>query len=250
MPTFKAPVYSKTTHPTTGATEACYTFSIFFEKEEAGLTFITETKNTLSLSTLQQCVLDNLTWWNNFIDHFLKATTIFFSKPYSVEQINKIAKHSWTGKEIAMFPANVTVYPSLIQITGGQFVIHWEYHMEPMIIRIPVLEESESNTKYDKNLPVSNEERIERGLEELNMDQLPMEKDSTEETLEVENPIKFYDKQRVKEARLKAKLAMYKADRQMTRYYEKYGVNDVTDSETEWDTSDEEGEEEEEEVQL
>jgi hypothetical protein len=69
----------------------------------------------------------------------------------------------------------------------------------------------------------------------------------------MDSPAKFYDKQRVKEARLKAKLAVYKANRQVARYYDKYGVNDISDSDTESDSEgdSEEGDDSEvEEVQL
>jgi hypothetical protein len=47
----------------------------------------------------------------------------------------------------------------------------------------------------------------------------------------------------VKEARLKAKLAEYKAERQMRMYYDKYG-NEMSDTDVDSDES------EEEEVQL
>jgi hypothetical protein len=56
-------------------------------------------------------------------------------------------------------------------------------------------------------------------------------------------PTKFYEKNKVKEARLKAKIAMYRAQHQRNKYYEKYGT-EVTDSDTEEES------EEDEEVQL
>ena len=56
---------------------------------------------------------------------------------------------------------------------------------------------------------------------------------------------RFYDKQKVKEARLKAKLAHYKAERQMRMYYDKYG-NEMSDT----DVDSEESSESEEDVQL
>jgi hypothetical protein len=58
------------------------------------------------------------------------------------------------------------------------------------------------------------------------------------EILEIESPVKYYDKQRVKEARLKAKLAVYKAQRQIAEYSEKYGEISDSDTESEY-TSDE-----------
>ena len=250
MPTFKAPQYSKVPNPKTGTPEPCYTFAIFFEKEEATLSFIAEKKEDICLASLQSCVVESPAWWNALIQHFLKATSVFFSKPYTPENINKIAKHTLTGTDTHTYPANVTVQPNTIQITGGQFVVHWQYSMSPLVIDIPDLEE-EPNTQQHITLPVTGDSALLNGMEELNMDQLPMDKDSTEE-LEVESPAKFYDKQRMKEARLKAKLAVYKANRQTARYYDKYGVNDISDSDTGSDSEgdSEDGDSEVEEVQL
>ena len=253
MPTFKAPQYSKVLNPKTGASEPCYTFAIFFEKEEPALSFIAEKKEDICLASLQNCVVENATWWKDLIQHFLKATAVFFSKPYTPENINKIAKHTLTGTDTNDYPSNVAVYPNTIQIAAGQIVIQWQYIMTPLVIDIPDLEE-ESNTQQHIALPVTGESALQKGMEELNMDQLPMDKDSTEE-LEVESPTKFYDRQRVKEARLKAKLALYKANRQVARYYNKYGTNDISDSDTgdsdsEGSDSEEDGDSEVEEVQL
>ena len=71
-------------------------------------------------------------------------------------------------------------------------------------------------------------------IEELNIDELPEEKNSTDNSLSLDNPNQFYDKQKVKESRLKAKLAVYRAQYQLNRYYEKYG-NELSDSDTETD---------------
>jgi len=254
MPTFKAPQYSKVPNPKTGALEPCYTFAIFFEKEEPVLSFIAEKKEDIGLASLQDCVVENHAWWNTLIQHFLKATAVFFSKPYTPENIHKIAKHTLTGTDKHIYPSNVTLQPNTIQISGGQFVVQWQYTMAPVVIDIPDLEE-EPNTQQHTTLPATGDSAVVKGMEELNMDQLPMDKDSTEE-LAIEGPAKFYDKQRVKEARLKAKLAVYKANRQVARYYDKYGVNDISDSDTESDSeegsddSEESDDSEVEEVQL
>lgn len=254
MPTFKAPQYSKVPNPKTGMPEPCYTFSVFFENKEPTLSFIAEKKEDICLNSLQTCVVEDVAWWNGFVQQFLKATAVFFSKPYTPENINKIAKHTLTGTNTESYPANVALLPNTIQITGGQFVVHWQYKMSPLVIDIPDLEE-EPNTQQHDTLPATVDSAILKEMEELNMDQLPMDKDSTEE-LEMESPAKFYDKQRVKEARLKAKLALYKANRQVARYYDKYGVADISDSDSDSEGSDsedsegEEGDSEVEEVQL
>ena len=117
-----------------------------------------------------------------------------------------------------------------------------------MMIDIPVIE-PEPDRNEVVGLPVVS--KLADGLEELNMDDVPMDKNATDGVLELDSPTKFYDKQKVKEARLKAKLAVYKAQHQLSKYYEKYG-NDISDSDTESDDiSDEEDDlSEPEEVQL
>ena len=246
MPTFKAPQYTKTTNPKTGAQEPCYTFSIEFQSSDEELSFLADSSNEVGLQGLQKCILDNVEWWNTFIKHFLTASSKFFTKPYTVEQINKITKHTLNGTTTTnIFPASVVLLPKTIQISGGVFMVNWVYSAEPVIINIPDLEEPEVNDIELTSLPVSN--KTVEGIEELNMDELSVGDGSTDDALELDSPAKFYEKQRVKEARLKAKLAIYKAQRQMAQYYEKYG-DDISDSDTDLESSDEESDQEE--VQL
>jgi hypothetical protein len=248
MPIFKAPQYSKITNPKTRVQEPSYTFAIEFQSTDEGLSFVAESVEEISLKSLQKCVLDNITWWNTFITGFLQASAKLFSKPYTVETINKITRHTLDVSISSDFPATITLIPKSIQIFGGTFTVNWGYTSEPLVINIPDLTEPEISNK-NTSLPVSN--TIVEGIQELNIDELPVGSNSTEEALELDSPAKFYEKQRVKEARLKAKLAIYKAQRQMAQYYEKYG-DDISDSDSEFDTSDEEshGASGEEEVQL
>ena len=250
MPTFRAPQYTKTTNPKTGIQEPCYTFPVEFQPSDEALSFIAESSSEITLQNLQKCILENINWWNTFITEFLKNTTKFFTKPYTVEQINKITKHTLNGSVSSNeFPVSVTILPKTIQIAGGVFMINWGYTTESVVINIPVFEESDDSVVQLSGLPVSNE--VVDGLEELNIDEVPSGGDSTD-ALQLDSPAKFFEKQRVKEARLKAKLAVYKAQRTMAQYYEKYG-DDISDSESDLGTSDDESDddfEDEEEVQL
>jgi hypothetical protein len=249
MPYIKAPQYTKAINPKTGNQEPCYTFSIEFEKTEDDISFITESKEDISLQSLQKTVLENIDWWNNFIKHFLHSSSKFFSKPYTVEQINKITKHTLNGDiTTELFPVSVSLLPKTIQILGGIFMVNWEYTTKSVRIDIPDFEESENNIIKINEVPVPIEKNIEENLEELNIDDLSTEINSTD-VLHIDSPVKFYEKQRVKEARLKAKLAVYKAQRQMAQYYEKYG-NDISDSDNDLETSDDESDNDEEEIQL
>ena len=244
MPSIKAPQYSKVINPKTGNQEPRYIFPIEFQKNEDSLSFVAESESDITLQSIQRLVLVNINWWNTFLNVFLQSTSKLFSKPYTVDNINKITKHTLiTSNTNVIFPANVTLYPKIIEISGGVFWVNWGYELESVIIDIPDL--TETNL-----LPVSN--KVIEGFEELNIDEIPVGNNSTEETLEIDSPAKFYEKQRVKEARLKAKLAVYKAQRQMAKYVEKYG-NEVSDSDTEYESSDnesDEGESEVEEVQF
>ena len=239
MPTFKAPVYSKQLN-SKGQSETSYTFAVEFFSNEENISFIAENSTDITLKSLQQCVLDNVEWWNTFIRTFLNASAKLFSKPYTVEQINKITKHTLNGTSSDEFPTNVLLLPVSIQIIGGNFIIHWKYICEPIMIDImPIPDLTES----EQTVPVLN--KVIDGVEELNIDSVPMDKNATDETLNLDNPAKFYERQKVKEARLKAKLAMYKAQNQLTRYYEKYG-DDISDSESESEYSNDEDEDEDE----
>lgn len=216
--TFKSPQYTKIANPKTGAQEPCYTFNI---DACESLSFVAESEDDVSLQSLQKCILDNIPWWTKFVNDFLESSVKFFSKPYTIETINKITKHTLHGNKSDRYPVNVILLPKNIQIVGGFFTVNWNYDIEPMI-HIPDL---------DADLPVGNIQE----MEELNIDELPAE--NSTEVLDINSPDKFYDKQRVKESKLKAKLAHYKAQRQIAEYCDKYG-DDISDSDTEY-TSDE-----------
>lgn len=208
MTIFKPPQYTKVTNPKTGTQDPSYTFNI---EMDDSLSFIANDADDLSLKSVEKYVLDNIPWWNSFIRAFLESSSKFFSKTYTVETIHKITRHTLTGISDNIYPTNVILIPKNIQICAGIFTIHWGYTIEPIII-----------PDFD-NLP---DYEI-QGMEELNIDELPVE--TSTDVLELDNPNKFYDKQRVKETRLKAKLAHYKAERQMVEYCEKYG-DDLSNS--------------------
>lgn len=250
MPSFKGPQYTKSVNPKTGVQEPRYIFPVDFGQNEEGLSFVAEEVSDVSLQSLQKLVLDNNNWWITFLNNFLVSTTKLFSKPYTVENINKIVKHTLNNAgNNTKFPASVTLFPKTIEICGGIFWVNWRYVLEPVIIDIPDLIEPELNTIENNTLPAS--KTIDSFMEELNIDELPVGTNSTEDTLELDSPAKYFEKQRVKEARLKAKLAHYKAQRQMAKYIEKYG-NEISDSDTDYESSDEESEENsgEDEIQI
>ena len=65
-------------------------------------------------------------------------------------------------------------------------------------------------------------------LEEFPLQEIPLSS--------TENSARLHDRQKAKEARLKAKLAIYRAQTEMNEYYDKYGTDlsdsDASDSDT------------------
>ena len=231
MPTFQSPKYSKVINPKSGNAEPCYTFVVEHTELDEKISMIAE--EPVTLLTLEKTVHDHAEWWNKWISSFLDASAKHFSKPYTVQHIYKITKHQLNHTEHNIFPANITFYPQTIRIHGGAFLVEWHYQIAPVAIEIPDLPEEE------ETLPVSH---TAEDVQEMNLEEVPVDPNATEESLILHTPTKFYEKNKVKEARLKAKIAMYRAQHQMNKYYEKYGT-EVSDSDTQDDVSDEEDEE-------
>jgi hypothetical protein len=234
MPTFQSPKYSKVMNSKTGNVEPCYTFVAEHSETEEKPSIVAE--EPVSLLTLEKALQDNTEWWNKWVSVFLEASAKHFSKPYTVQHIHKITKHQLIHTEHNAFPANMSFYPQTIRIHGGVFLVDWCYQITPVTIEIPDLPEEE------ETLPVSHSTD---DVQEMNLEEVPVDPNTTEDSLMLHTPTKFYEKNKVKEARLKAKIAMYRAQHQMNKYYEKYGT-EVTDS----DTDEEETSEDDEEVQL
>lgn len=247
MPTFKAPSYSKKPNTVSGVLEPYYIFPIIFSNEDDKISYTAEDQSEISLKKLQECIIDNLDWWRSFVSLFISSTAKFFAKPYTFDTINKIMKHTLSTNESNIdFPAVLMLYPKDIVLHQNTFIINWNYDIEKMLISVPDTEEEpeliiQNNELITSSQTLKNDnDEIEKNIEELNIDDIPDDKESTDMEINIDNPSKYYDKQRVKEARLRAKLALYKAERQMTKYYEKYG-GDISDSDSsEYDTSDDE----------
>ena len=103
--------------------------------------------------------------------------------------------------------------PAELVITAKGFQLLWSAAEEPVLIALPGFEEE-----------------AEADAMEVESTELPLT--GTENVLELQGPTirHIYDKQRVKEANLRAKLAQYKANRTHMEYLQKYG-EDPSDSE-------------------
>ena len=229
MPTFKSPIYSKQTNGK-GQTDISYVFPIEYS-DEIGIEFITDSETQLTTESVQSCISENMDWWNAFLQQFLAQSVKFFSKQYTVANISKILKHVIVPGDAVDpdIPIRIALLPKQIQIVNGVFTIHWMYTCQAMCIDIPGLSDP---------LPVSTID----GVAELSMDELPME--NSTESFDLDDPAKLYQKQKVKEAILKAKVAYYRAQNQIRTFSDKYGDN-YSDSEFELEDTENESESEE-----
>lgn len=259
MPVFKAPIYTKLAAEKDAAPIACYTFAIeYLASDNADhLSSIAEQPSDLSVEKLTQLLTEKSEWWGHFIQSFMIASAKLFSKKYSLEQLNRITRHVLPACTVDDYPADVNWTVQQIKIYGGQLYIHWSIDTTPIQIDLPETPQLSPRT-VASTAPVSEatvkSSALPDELEEVDIEQLPVK----ETPATAMNPTQEYDRQRVKESRLKAKLALYKAQYQMRLYYEKYGKecsdsdSDDDDSEYEEENDDEEAYEEEyeEDVQL
>ena len=241
MPIIHPPQYTKITHPQTRAIEACYTFRVTMEESDDPISFLLEEPSTLVSSMIASCLEENRTWWEGFLRLFLERSSKFFSKVYTVQQLLPIITHTFAMSNAASEsssqvpgPSNVILSPKSIQIRGGTFCVFWEHECESLVIDIPVgslpVDPERSVLEFsalsdldplDPSVPVE--------LEEFSLQEIPLSS--------TENSARLHDRQRAKEARLKAKLAIYRAQTEMNEYYDKYGTDlsdsDASDSDTE-----------------
>lgn len=249
MPIFKKPIFLRK-NPVTGETQNCYRFEVEREEKDESLEWVADQSNDLSLSCLSQQLLENTSWWMDLLRQFLQAHLSMFSKAYTAEQLQKVIKHEimiTTQSVSHPFPFFVSFFPITFQVNGGTFIVQWSYETRSLSIDIP---DSESITNTVNPLIALPDLKTDV-LEEVDMDQIPIDKNPTDTSVDPSASIRQMDRHRVKEARLKAKVSLYKAQLQMRHYYDKYG-EEYEDSEydTEDETSDEESDEEIEEIQL
>jgi len=247
MPTFHPPEYSKKTNPKTQALEPCYTFALECAMDESFYTFVADSMDDITSSSMESLIADKAEVWITFMQQFMKVHSKMFAKPYTVDQLNRITRHivkEWSYTDT--FPVTIVAVPAKITIQGGIFYVEWCYRFTPIVIDIPVLVEEDDTTAIIMLPDQEQEQNKGEQVEELNLDELNMDGNATDD-LELTHSDRFYDKRRVKEARLKAKLAQYKAEIQMRMYYDKYG-NDISDTDADSDVSYTSSEEDE--VQL
>ena len=204
--TFEKPVIAKRD------SDAAYVFRI-----NATRPLTAETENVVGACA------QNPLYLNELLTEFLDKCASYFKNKTTVANVLKLLKHEVPGTG-GSYTAPYSLTPMEIVICKGFFYMSWNVTGEVVQLDFPV--------------------EIETDLIPTDADQIPFA--DTNEVIEVvpATPVSSrseLDRTRVKEAQLRAKLAVYKANRAHLEYVQKYGEapSDSEDEEDEEDDSEE-----------
>jgi hypothetical protein len=249
MPIFKKPTFSKKTSAK-GEVQTCYVFHVEQESKDEPLECMIESADDLHVTTLQAQLDENREWLLTMINTFLQTHRAMFSKAYTADSMYKVVKHVIEIQVMPdTFPCIALFFPSMFEVLGGTFYIKWSYTIQSVLIDIPVPIDAAVTDKCTvpspPTLPVLKHDGL---MEEVNMDDIPLDTHATDTKVEASIADRQADRNRIKEARLKSRIAMYRVQIQLRQYYEKYG-EEYDDSE--YDTDNFSSDEDEvEEIQL
>lgn len=240
---FKKPVYVKH-QSAAGVPIPGYIFEAVAEGAAGPLTVCIDEPQT-EASLLQGGLRDQKEWWLDCVRQFLAVANQHFAKKYAPETLVRHFKHGGLDTAKPVTDASVIIFsPKHVLLSEGQFIMMWS--VEKSRIDVPDLEEEMVQLSVDETGAAAS------GLDadEVDVDSLPV--DTTEWNggsaaggagasmpSATVGHSRQYDKRKVREARLKAKLAQYKAEKAISRYLEKYG-DDLSDSDaSDWVSADE-----------
>jgi len=241
MFTFSKPRYlSKRVHPVTQKTEPSYQFDVTYHGDmtDAPISLFLEADTALTVSHVEGTIGDEQEWWLTFLQSFLTASASYFSRPYTAQHLQRIVRHLLANHPASptspvSLPQRVCCVPRMLELSGGQLLVHWAHETYSASIHIPDEEPHvEDVSVVAITLPAPTE------MEEWDADAVPEE----QATEILDHPAMLLERQRVKEARLRAKLAVYRAQYQMSQFQNKYG-EEISDSESEEDDEEEEDDE-------
>ena len=153
---------------------------------------------------------------NEMYSAFLKTHGSRFAKPYTPSQLINVTKHSYnlyTKNHIEQFIFQLI--PSKLNIIGNTFTLYWNVIAHDITIDF---EEEEEEVKEESGL--SNEIRE---LEEVDVSSNVQ---SVDDFLRLNSTEQDRDTQNLLKAKLKARLARYKAEKALAKYISKYGKVD------------------------
>jgi len=231
-----------------GESVPVYSFDLKSGIEIVATLNIQEQQNLQDILKIALAEDQNSNIMNSFVKQFIEVSAKYFAKKYSSDYIlrlltNELASESVKEGAQATEDSEVSFSPTRLIIQKTSFRLVWSAAFKKLLITIPDLEESVSSPPQPQPEPQQPPQQEElnqiRTVQLSAQDELQVVDDimtdaSQVETFSMRDSSRHYDKQRVKEAQLRARLAQYKAERAMTRYLEKYG-DQVSDSEWEED---------------
>lgn len=176
---------------------------------ETDLPLTAETENVVGACA------QNPLYLNELLTVFLDSCSTYFKNKTTVANVLKLLKHEVPEPKVQELASSYTLTPTEIVICKGLFYLNWKITGETLQLDFPVDTESE---------PL---------LRPTDADNIPFA--DTNEVIHVAPQTTSFsrtelDRTRVKEAQLRAKLAVYKANRAHLEYVEKYG-EEPSDSE-------------------
>jgi hypothetical protein len=267
--TFSKPQYTRVRNTATGATEPCYRFVIHGAQELSDTVdrtlYPTHTDHLTNILRDQISYLRKLI--DEFLrcnsQYFAKQyTTDAILRTLSAQVATPVSQ----GTDDSGTDASVAIFtPSEFTIHNGKIGLLWSVRYEGVRIHIPALDEEETApapvpvsalvsapasapathlTGRPSHEPVTNQvcsaaPNVLDATELESVNDIDSDDDDSQIASEIAPDVhvsqsalsaRQYDKRRLKEARLRARLAQYKVERAMTRYLEKYG-DEATDSE-------------------
>jgi hypothetical protein len=233
MTSFQKPNYSKIRN-SSGGFDPSYSFPIKSSNFVLS-SIINHAEKSSNESLLVEELKSNIKELHTFVKTFLEFASSYFSKPYTTEAIIRHMNHKLhntntdegeDGQEVIFTPIEIVIY-------NGRFTLVWNVEYKVLKIEIPDLDEKERAEEVKGG---AGKNSTDDGLEQIEDIENKM---VDSEELILKDSSRQYERKRVKEAQLKAKLAIYKAERVTQGYLEKYG-EEVSDSE--WESSDEDEE--------
>lgn len=217
---WKGPTYIK--RPTAdGKQVQIYQFTI----EDAGDDLI-----TVAAPTLPQQELFTPSKWLMLLDQFIETFGRLFSKPITSQNLYKTLQHN--------IESNTSIHVSSVEwtlkgitIDSGKFIVNWHVNDVPPI-SIDMPEEESENVTADVVDTIQLDDNIDDITEQIRT-QSVSSKPRNVAYLHREKA-----RQRVKEARLNARLAYFRAKQDLKKYEDRYGAY-----ESEYPSSDDSGEE-------
>jgi hypothetical protein len=257
--TFKKPIYTKKPNAS-GGFDPCYVFPIDTTDGLSTELNFSLTDNNI-IQSIHTTIQNDLDWWFCYLNSFLEGSKSYFTKPYTAQILHKYVQHNINMNEIDTTTDGIEILYRPLQITvcNGKFIQEWSATIIPISIDLNLntipMEDTDTNINTQQESiegsisPDENHELEQEPVQAHTDNKINDITASTPTSTELENiddlPTNFatddtniidldapftkktlsrqYDIQKVKEARMKAKIAQFKAERLYAKFIDKYG---------------------------